>query len=155
MWLKLLLCGLAIAFCTLLGYLAAGKYRARMRFFAQIYELNERYLTELKYRRTPLPSFLASCKLSGDLQKAVESFLAKKQPKTDLSYLTAEEREEIDAYFAQLGRGDARSQLACFEGKRAFLLERKESSASEAKKRGELYLKLGALAGLAIVILIV
>ncbi len=154
MWLKLLLCGLVIAFCAALGYFAAGKYRARKSFFTQLYDLNEKYLSELKFRRMPLPDFLSGCKFTGDFQKTVESFLAK-QTRVNFSYLTEEEKADALTYFGQLGRGDSRSQLGFFEGKRAMLSERKETCAKESKERGELYLKLGILAGLAFVILIV
>lgn len=154
MWLKVLLCGLTIAFCTLLGWLAAGKYRARRSFFAQLSDLNEKYLAELKYRRTPLPEFLKNCEFTGDFQKTVQSFSAREE-KLDLGYLTAEERAETLAYFRGLGRGDSASQIASFENKRAALLAKKTASEKEAKERGELYLKLGLLAGLAFVILIV
>ncbi len=155
MWLKLIVCGLSIAFCTLLGWLAAGKYRARRSFFAQAYDLNEKYLAELEYRRAPLTEFLRSCKFSGDFGKAVENFLSAKPPLFDLDYLTQEEREEVRSCFSQLGRGDTAAELGFFGGKRASLLDKKNSSAKEAAERGELYTKLGLLAGLAFVILIV
>ena len=54
-----------------------------------------------------------------------------------------------------LGRGDAQSQQSCFSAQKAILEEKKADSEREAKTRGELYLKLGLLAGLALVILIV
>ncbi len=154
MWLKFVLAGLVIAFCTLLGYFAAGKYRARRSFFAQWSDLNEKYLSELKYRRAPLPEFLKECKLTGEFGKAAESSL-KGNGELKAAFLTEEEKKDALVYFGQLGRGDSRSQLGFFEGKRALLLTKKEGAEKDAKERGELYLKLGLLAGLAFVILIV
>lgn len=155
MWLKLLSAGLIIAFCTLLGYLAAGKYRARRSYFSQLSALNERYLNELKYRRKPLPDFLAEERFTGDFQKNVREFTRDRRTEVKHSYLTEEEREAANDCFAMLGRGDSRSQQEYFEGKRAYLAEKKRAAEEEAKTRGELYLKLGALAGLAFVVLIV
>ena len=54
-----------------------------------------------------------------------------------------------------LGKGDAQSQSVFFAAKRAALQQRREESEKEAKARGALYLKLGLLAGLAFVILII
>lgn len=154
MWLKFVLAGLVIAFCTLLGYFAAGKYRARRSFFSQWSDLNEKYLSELKYRRAPLPEFLKECKLTGEFLKAAENSL-KGKGGLKASFLTEEEKKDALVYFGQLGRGDSRSQLGFFEGKRALLLTKNEGAEKDAKERGELYLKLGLLAGLAFVILIV
>ena len=154
MWLKFCLAGLVIAFCTLLGYFAAGKYRARRSFFTQWSDFNENYLAELKYRRAPLPEFLKECKLTGEFGKAAQKALGGKE-ELSASFLTEEEKKDALVYFAQLGRGDSRSQLGFFEGKRAPLLVKKEGAEKDAKERGELYLKLGLLAGLAFVILIV
>lgn len=152
MWLKLLLCGLAIAFCALLGKFAAGKYHARKCFFSQLCDLNERFLSELKYRRTPLPDFLKTCELTGDFRKIVQ---APAESEIKLSYLTDTEKADVRNYLLQLGRGDSVSQLGFFENRRTSLLEQKERTAKEAKEREELYFKLGLLAGLAFVILIV
>ena len=65
-----------------------------------------------------------------------------------------EERAEAQRYFQQLGRGDARTQAVFFSAQAARLNALREQSAREAKARGELYLKLGLLAGLALVVLI-
>ena len=58
-------------------------------------------------------------------------------------------------HLAQLGRGDARSQHDFFGIRRSTLVEKKGICVKQAKEKGELYLKLGLLAGLAFVILIV
>ena len=54
-----------------------------------------------------------------------------------------------------LGRGDALSQSGFFSARRAALEQKKADTEKEAKARGALYLKLGLLAGLAFVILII
>ena len=97
---------------------------------------------------------MKECKLSGEFGRAAEGALQKQQ-NFKASFLSEEEKREALAYFGQLGRGDSRSQLGYFEGKRSALLSKKERAEKDAKERGELYLKLGLLAGLAFVILIV
>ena len=154
LWLKLLIAALVIAFCILIGYLAANKYRQRKKFFAQFQLFNERYLNELDYARKPLSVFLKEYTYSGEFSKALEAFAAQK-PMPKLSFLTKEEASETADYFSMLGKGDAQSQSGFFGARKGILERKKTESEGEAKKRGELYLKLGLLAGLAIVILIV
>ncbi len=155
MWLKFLLSFLIIGFCIGLGYIAAEKYRARRRFFAQLDGFNERYLNELSYARTPLNDFLRAYPYAGDFGKSVEAFAAERKLSFAYGYLTKEERADCADYFSMLGKGDAASQSGYFSAKKVQLAEQKATAEREAKARGELYLKLGLLAGLAFVILII
>lgn len=154
MWIKLLLCLLIIAFCTLLGYFAAGKYRARRRFYRDFSAFNDAFLHELEYARRPLPSFLKEIKREGEFNLLLLS-VTEQRGKCDLKFIGEEERKEADEYFSMLGKGTALSQKNYFSSKRDGLLEKKGICEKEAKERGDLYLKLGLLAGLAFVILIV
>ncbi len=153
LWLKVVLAGAAVAFCVLLGYLAANKYRSRKAFYAQFYLFNERYLSELGYARRPLPQFLAAYPYTGDFQRTLAAFSA--HGMSFPACLTQEEKKECEDYFGMLGRGDAHTQSGYFGARRAALAERKDKSKKEAEERGTLYLKLGLLAGLAFVILII
>ena len=155
MWIKLILSVLIIAFCTLLGYVAASKYRSRKQFYAQFQVFNERYLTELSYSRRPLSAMLKEFGGGGDFEKLLKKFSETRTPECKFSYLTKEERSETGEYLTMLGRGDSHSQHEFFASKKGMLSEKKAESELEAKKRGDLYLKLGLLAGLAFVILIV
>ena len=155
LWLKLLLAGVSIGFCVLLGYLAANKYRSRQKFYEQFYHFNECYLNELGYARKPLPQFLAEHEFTGDFKKTIDAFIAGKDDKVLHSFLSDEERKECAEYFSMLGRGDALSQSGFFSARRAALEQKKADTEKEARARGALYLKLGLLAGLAFVILII
>lgn len=155
LWLKFLLGGLSIAFCTLLGYLAADKYRRRKGFYLSLQSLNEKYLAELKFSRKPLGEFLKACEFRGDFQAFLEEFQKTRTAEPNLSYLSKGEKEEIKELFSMLGRGDATSQLGYFSAQAETLKKKCEETGKEAKERSELYLKLGLLAGLAFVILIV
>ncbi len=155
MWIKLFLGCAVVAFCVFGGYLAGGKWRARKRFFEQFARFNERYLTELDYSRKPLSAFLEGQDYAGEFKRAADAL--KKREAPDFSrdtFLTAEERTETENYFGTIGKGDTLSQRNYFAAKRKWLETKKEESEGEAKKRGALYLKLGLLAGLAVVILI-
>ncbi len=155
MWLKILVCALLIAFSVCLGRFASSSYRSRSAFYAQFSSLNERYLNELAYSRRPLAEFLSNGGFSGDFSQVIESFQGGKVNLERCNYLTEEEKGEILDYFSMLGKGDSHSQMQFFSSRKQILTERKETCAQEAKKRGDLYLKLGLLAGLAAVILII
>ncbi len=155
MWLKVLLSLLVVAFCTALGFFAAAKYRSRRRFFGQFCAFNERFLNELDYARKPLSAFLAESSYTGDFGKSVKAFDLTRRNEFGYGYLTKEERAFCEDYFSMLGRGDALSQRGYFASRSGTLGEKRDLSRKEAKERGELYCKLGLLAGLAFVILII
>ncbi|MBR7186262.1 MAG: stage III sporulation protein AB [Clostridia bacterium] len=155
MWIKLLLSALIIAFCVLLGWFAAEKYRARKKLFSQLAAFNERFLSELTFSRKPLSVFVKNCDYSGDFLKIVERAVLHEPLPLKLSYLSKEEAGELEEYFTTLGRGDTASQFGYFAAKKGVLAECKATAEREEKSHGELYIKLGLLAGLAFVILIV
>ncbi len=155
LWLKFILGGLIIVFCTLLGWFAAGKYRARKSFFSQLFCLNERYLAELKFTRKPLLQFLSEMRFTGDFEKTISGFTKTRAVKVEFGYLTQTEKEFVAEYLSMLGKGDSHSQSGFFSAQAEELTAKKDACAKEAKSREELYLKLGLLAGLAFVILIV
>ncbi len=153
-WLKLLIGALTVALSVAIGYVLAGKYRERSKFYAQMYAFNERYLSELAFSRKPLADLIAQGEYTGDFAKLLEG--ARKggdEPK--LSYLQKEEREDAAEYVFMLGRGDSNSQTGFFDAQKHILEQKKQTAEREAKARTALYLKLGLLAGLALVILIV
>ena len=154
-WLKVLVAALTVAFSTALGYFLAGKYRARKLFFSELLRFNERYLAELSYERRPLGSFLRETDHAGEFGKIIAAFREKRIVELNCNFLTREEKTEIENYFRQLGRGDAHTQTAYFSAQAGMLSGWKSASEKEAKVRTELYLKLGLLAGLALVVLVV
>lgn len=155
LWLKFVLGALIIAFCTLLGYFAAGKYRSRRSFFSQLNAFNEKYLAELKFSRKPLSLFLKEFSFSGDMAATFEEFQKSRAIKVDYPYLTEAEKSFAAEYLSMLGKGDSHSQSGYFSAQAAGLSESKKKSENDAKSYTDLYVKLGLLAGLAFVILIV
>lgn len=155
MWVKFLLSCCIVAFGTAIGYFAAGKWRDRKNFYVQICIFHERYLNELSYARKPIADFLKQYAYKGDFEKVVGEFGREKSVGIPFKYLTKEERAECENYFSMIGRGDALSQKSYFAAQTAMLSQKREKSQAEAKSRTDLYLKLGLLAGLAVVILII
>lgn len=155
MWLKIIICIFVIAFCTVIGYAFAGKYRSRKKFYHQFYQFNERYLNELSYARKPISAFLKEYEYTGDFAKTIKNYHENRNTAVAYSYLTKEENAACTDYFSMLGKGDSLSQKTYFSSKKSMLEEKRNDGDKQAKARGSLYLKLGLLAGLAIVILII
>ena len=155
MWLKILISIAVIAFSTALGYLLSGKYRSRKKFYEQFCLFNKQYLNELSYTRKPLRDFLKAHEYTGDFAKAVNKYVESQDSTIKLSYLSEDERNFCSNYLSMLGRGDANSQKAFFGSQTQALETQCTEGEKQAKARGSLYIKLGLLAGLAIVILII
>ena len=155
LWLKILLACLTVGFSVGIGYLAANKYRSRYAFYRQFQDFNERYLSELEYARKPLPVFVREYEDKGDFSGLLGDWLKTRSPQVKLSYLSSDEREQCCAYFSMLGRGNAQAQAEYFGTYKPSLSEKKAACEKESRERGMLYLKLGLLAGLALVILMI
>ena len=155
MWLKICISVAVIAFSTALGYFLSGKYRARKKFYEQFCLFNKQYLNELSYTRKPLPDFLKEHTYTGDFSKAVKTYVESQNSTIKLSYLNQEEKNACGSYLAMLGKGDASSQKSFFGAQAQALENQRAESEKQARSRSSLYIKLGLLAGLAIVILII
>lgn len=154
--LKLLLCVAAVALCVAFSYLLTGKYRSRMQFYYNFNLFNERLINEVSYTRIPLPAFLEKYTFTGDFKGMLE------QKKGDFStgnyslpYLGEDEKKYLADYFCMIGRSDAASQRTFLSAARQEISEKKKSTEEAYKKYFALYLKLGFLAGLVLVVLIV
>ncbi len=155
MWLKLAVCALIVAFGVAIGRFASHKYRQKGAFYAQFFSFNERYLNELTYQRRPLREFLLTGGFSGEFEGMLKAFEGGRIAAFKLDFVSEEERGEVHDYFSMLGRGDSRSQTEFFFTKKDYLREKKRRCGEEAKKYTDLFCKMGLLAGLAVVILIV
>jgi stage III sporulation protein AB len=157
--------GLAIiAFTTFCGYLLTKKHRKRHTFFTQFTEFNERFLSEIAYFKRPVGEFLAKKSYRGEFAEFLELYyknIANPQAiqtalfTDDYAFLNKEEKTVIFDYFFSLGKGNAISQSAYFNGMKVTLKTLKENAEKDNKRYGDLFIKLGFLCGLLILILIV
>ena len=158
--------GIAIVGLTsFIGYLLAKKYRQKKAFFMQLYEFNERFLSELSYRRRPIRELVASYAYQGEFKELLDDFflsLDKKSSKDlavfdlpEYTFLTKEEKGLVADYFLMFGRGDSLSQKGYFSSLKDTLSSQAEKAADTCKRYGDLYMKIGFLCGLLILILII
>lgn len=150
MWIKFILCGAIIAFSMFISYLLAAKFRERKRFFQSFLQFHERFLNELTYLRRPLQTFLREFKGEDEFQKFIVAG-AEELP----THLSEDEKTFCCEYQSMLGRGSASSQMTYFKGQDVRIRKAMQESSEECRQKCGLYIKLGLLAGLAIVILIV
>lgn len=155
-WIKLLLSGLIVLFCVVFAYFASDKYRLRRDFYMQFARFNEQYLTELRYRRKTLKEMISveNC-YHGDFLKTLEELLDAHAVKFEYRFLSKDEQSDGRYYFSMIGKGDANSQIGFFASRTSILADKKSECENIAREKTELYLKLGLLAGLAFVILII
>ena len=154
--LKFLLCALLFSLCIGCSYWLTRRYKKRKDFFYNLDLFNERLLNEVSYTRIPLPAFAEKYAFSGDFRKMLaekmDDFQAEKY---DFDYLTDDEKKFLADYFRMVGGSDAASQKTYLSALRKEIEDRRSASGEVYKKYFALYLKLGFLAGLVLVILIV
>lgn len=163
---KLIVGIIFVCFSTFCGYLLSKKYRRRKKFFQQWTIFNERFLNEIAYYRRPLKEFYQKFEYDGDFNLFLLGFLESLTKNEgnkwefegllkEFSFLEKEDKGMITDYFLMLGRGDSRSQKEYFSSVKSPLEKRALAVETQAKKYGDLYVKLGFLLGLALLIIIV
>lgn len=155
--LKVLLCIAAFGLCVCAALLLTRRYRRRKEFFYALNLFNERLYNEVSYLRAPLSTFIEKYDFGGDFQKMLREKREGDFGRENygFAYLTADERKFLGDYFRLIGKSDAASQRAYLSAARAEMGERRRLAEEEYKKYFSLYSKLGVLAGLILVILIV
>ena len=154
-----------VGFCSACGYIFTKKYRRRKLFFTQMYEFNERFISEISYYRRPLMEFSMKYTYKGEFQEFLSiyfhnmdkntSFFAENLDKDVFYFLSKEEKILLEDYFQMIGKGDSLSQKTYFSSIKDTLNKTKTQSVLVSKKYGDLYIKLGFLCGLFILILII
>lgn len=162
--LKLLLGIAVVVFTTLCGYIFSKKYRQRRQFFAQLCEFNERFLSEIAYYRRPIADFLTTYTYKDEFNELLTEYYTSLKKAGEgshlidfsrFSFLKEAEDTVLNDYFLMLGKGDSSSQTTYFSSVKGTLAEYQATAAAEAKKYGDLYVKIGFLCGLFILILII
>lgn len=156
---KILLCVMAVTLCVMLAWLLTRKYRLRMMFYYNLHLFNERLVNEVSYTKIPLPAFMEKYTFSGDFKRMLE---VKRDARFDngdegcnMDYLSEDERKFLGDYFRMIGKSDAASQRTYLSAMREEITEKKQKSEELYRKYFSLYIKLGFLAGLILVVLIV
>ena len=161
---KVLLCIAIVAFTSFCGYVLTKKYRKRKRFFAELKEFNERFISEISYSRRPITEFFFAYSYKGEFNEFFNDYFQSIQKDDDvyeirktelLEFLNSEEKGVVEDYFLMLGKGDSASQKAYFLGMKERINKTYADADTAYKRYGDLYIKLGFLCGLFIILLII
>lgn len=155
--LKALLCACILALSVSAAFLLTRKYKQRKDFFYNLNLFNERLVNEVSYTKIPLPSFVEKYDFGGDFKKMLDEKKAKdfQFENYEISYLSEDEKKFMADYFRMIGNSDAASQRTYLSAVRSEVEDKRKACEETYKKYFSLYLKLGFLAGLILVILIV
>ena len=152
---KFLLCIIAVSLCVMLAWLLTRKYRLRMQFYYNLNLFNERLVNEVSYTKIPLPAFMVNGDFKRMLEVKRDARFDNGDEGCDIEYLSEDERKFLGDYFRMIGKSDAASQKTYLSAMREEIAEKKQKSEELYRKYFSLYIKLGFLAGLILVVLIV
>ena len=150
-----------VVFTTYCGWFLSRRYRRRKQFFKDMQEFNLSFLEEVGYSKRPFELFCARRAYAGDfgclLEDVVSRRLERKTTKPSMdeyAFLTTDERVFVEEYFQAAGRGDTQAQKGYFSNAKIKLDSLKTKGEEDGKKYTDLYTKLGFLAGLAMMIIL-
>ena len=150
-----------VAFTTYCGWFLSRKYRRRKKFFLDMQEFNLSFLEEISYSKRPFEAFCARRHYTGGFGELLEEVLFQRAEKKtakismdEYTFLLVDERVFVGEYFQTVGRADSQSQKGYFSNAKTKLDSLKSKGEEDSKRYTDLYTKLGFLAGLAIMIIL-
>lgn len=146
---------LVVFACGLVGWLLTFLHKKKWEFIAEWGRFNRLFMTELSAKRVPLPRFIEGYASKNEFQTLLRSFVSSYSIEAPPSFLKEEEKKLLNDYFSYLGTSDSSSQLSFLREKGNQLGELENQSFSDYSKRLALYPKLGILAGLFLVVLLI
>ena len=163
---KILVIALLAAGCIGMGYMFSLKYKKRYVFFKTLVMICQKLDVEINYSRERLKNLFTGFddKTKKNLQGLDKNFLAYLENNAPLdegtlfkglNFLKQGEKDVILTFFRSLGRSDLASQSKELKNFEARFDDLSQSATSEHKKYGSLCLKLGIVAALVVVVLLV
>lgn len=161
---KLVLCAIVLAAMAATGFRIGSAYRWREKLLAQLVREMQRLEEQVRLGR-PLRLALQQPEMqlfsrmaehvetSGALE-AWRQVCREAGPEERLDGLESPERQTMEAFWAEMGTLDRRSQLERFDETTRTLVRLRDQAAAEAAQRSRLYGSLGILLGLVAVVLL-
>ena len=163
---KILILVILAGISIYVGYIFSRKYKKRANFFQTLVMLCQKFDVEINYSRERLKNIFIGLdeKQKSKLQGIDKNFIAyinqenpleKEFLFKNINFLKEEEKDVIYLFFKSLGRSDVDSQskeIKNFQNRFEVL---SSNAITENKKYGSLSIKLGIIAGLVIIILLI
>lgn len=152
--------------CTFVGYFFSLKYKKRQKFFSSLIMLAEKLDVEINYSRERLKKLIQEFDnnqrknlmgiennylnfLDGDEELNSELLFK------NISFLKPSEKDLVFLFFKNLGRSDVENQSKEIKSYVKRFEEQSKICDSENKKYGSLCTKLGIIAGLFLVVILI
>lgn len=143
---------------SMLGLWRWKEKKRRVTYLGSLVKLTDTLIAEISFRKDNLFSVLTAFAESenGDLGRHIGAFCAAPYAPMELSgkLLTETEKREVTEFFSSLGGSDAATQLLELENRKRTFSAWYECEQEKFRKNGTVGLKLAALLGLAIGILL-
>ncbi len=164
--LKFVLLFLLFMICVAVGYMCSLKYKKRQKFFSSLIILAEKLDVEINFSRERLKKLIEEVDISQKKnlcnidQNYIEYLdgsceLSMEQLFKNISILKPSEKDLILMFFKNLGRSDVENQSKEIKSYVKRFESFSASADTENKKYGSLCTKLGIVAGLFIVVILV
>ena len=149
-----------------IGYIFSRKYKIRANFFQALVMLCQKFDVEINYSRERLKNIFLGLdeKQKKKLQGIDINFLSYINNETNfdrdslfinLRFLKEEEKDVIFMFFKNLGRSDVDSQSKEIKNFQTRFETLSVTANNENKKYGSLSVKLGIVAGLVIIVILI
>ena len=163
---KWILIGILFFVCVFIGHGICSKYKKRMAFFSSLIMLAQKLDVEINYSRQRLKKLIEGFdeKSKKDLLGVDKNFLNYLENGGELdtqalfkgnNTLKQEEKEIVSLFFKSLGRSDVENQTKEIKNYLVRFENLLSLASTDNKKYGSLGIKLGVIAGLFVVILLI
>lgn len=152
---RLIAGGLLALICCYVGLLIKRRYRAREALYKSAIDFCGLLSDELSAKKTPIPD-VCNCFLQGR-NGAFEDIIANMQNGKSIAedkLLKREELAEINTFLSTLGTTQLKEQIAHIEGYKKRFEKKHAECEEQSKKLGNMYFKLCALLGVAIILIL-
>ena len=146
---------LIVCACGFIGWLFTFSHRRKWEFIAEWGRFNRLFMTELSAKRVPLPRFIEAYTAKNEFASLLTAYRSSYVVESPPSFLKEEEKKVLVDYFSYLGTSDSSTQLSFLREKGNQLKDMENEAFSDYSKRLGLYPKLGILAGLFLVVLLI
>ncbi len=153
-FIKLLIGVLSIIIFTKIGDNFAKNKKYVYEYYNSFYDFCNMYISELKYSKKTLESFLEKKCFSNDFLNSLSAYI-KEEAYSFPNYVSDLDSDKFKTFLTELGKSDSNSQIGTMN---SFLIEfksLKDSKFLEYNKYKTLYKKLGFFIGLILLIMVV
>ena len=157
MTIKIVLCCILIALSTAVGVKISEKYKIRRDIYSSLVDYCTSISANIKYKKDTVDKLIENLPLTlkRHFNVGLSSSFSDKNCKIKCKYLKENELLEVSNFFTSLGSIDTEGQLKLLNYYKEIFKERQVLAESVFQKYSKISVKLGALTGVLIFIIII